>query len=85
MSERPDGIERRIVVEYGRRYVYLTLQDVDGKIVNGREEVFTQPFPLTKKESCQEAEDCWQDVYQWLSDVIVFPLPDSQGDKPESK
>ena len=85
MSERPDGIERRIVVEYGRRYVYLTLQDVDGKIVNGREEVFTQPFALTKKEACQEADDCWQDVYQWLLDVIVGPLPDSQGDSPESK
>jgi hypothetical protein len=85
MSERPDGIERRIVVEYGRRYVYLTLQDVDGKIVGGREEVFTQPFLLDRKESWQEADDCWQDVYQWLLDVIVWPLPDSQGDKPESK
>jgi len=75
-----DYVERRIIVEYGRRYVYLTLADADGKILAGREEVFTQPFLLDRKDSWEEADDCWQSVYQWLNDVIVFPLPD-KGDK----
>jgi len=29
-------------------------------------------------------KESWQDIYQWLLDVIVWPLPDSQGDSPES-
>lgn len=79
-----DYVERRIIVEYGRRYVYLTLADADGKILAGREEVFTQPFLLDRKDSWEEADDCWQTVYQWLNDVIVFPLPEGRDKKAES-
>jgi hypothetical protein len=80
----PDYVERRIVVEYGRRYVYLTLTDAKGKIMQGREEVFTQPFVLERKDSWEEADDCWQGIYQWLSDVVVFPLPDKGVGEAES-
>lgn len=80
-----DYVERRIIVEYGRRYVYLTLADADGKIVSQREEVFTQPFLLDRKDAWEEADDCWQAVYQWLSDVVVFPLPEGKGDQPDSE
>ena len=76
MSER-DYIERRITVEYGRRYVYLTMHDAGAKLLPHREEVFQQPFTLTKSESAEEAEDCWQACYQHISDAVVFPL---QGD-----
>ena len=79
-----DYVERRIIVEYGRRYVYLTLADAEGKIIGQREEVFTQPFLLDRKDSWEEADDCWQAVYQWLNDVIVFPLPEGKGDQPDS-
>lgn len=79
-----DYVERRIIVEYGRRYVYLTLADANGKIVSGREEVFTQPFILERKDSWEEADDCWQSIYQWLSDVVVFPLPDTGPGRQES-
>ena len=79
-----DYVERRIIVEYGRRYVYLTLADANGKIVSGREEVFTQPFILERKDSWEEADDCWQNIYQWLSDVVVFPLPDKGFGRQES-
>jgi hypothetical protein len=79
-----DYVERRIIVEYGRRYVYLTLADANGKIISGREEVFTQPFVLERKDSWEEADDCWQSVYQWLLDVVVFPLPDKGGEPRES-
>lgn len=74
-----DYVERRIVVEYGRRYVYITLTDAEGKIVGQREEAFTQPFLLDRKDAWEEADDCWQAIYQWLSDVVVFPLPDPGG------
>lgn len=85
MSER-DFIERRITIEYGRRYVYLTLTDATTKILPGREEVFTQPFLLDRKDAWEEAEDCWQCVYQHISDAVVFPMPlqGDTGDQPES-
>ena len=82
---RRDYVERRIIVEYGRRYVYLTLADAEGKIIGQREEVFTQPFLLDRKESWEEADDCWQAVYQWLSDVVVFPLPEGGSGSPDSE
>jgi len=83
MNQR-DYVERRIIVEYGRRYVYLTLADAEGKIISGREEVFTQPFLLDRRDSWEEADDCWQAVYQWLSDVVVFPLPDTKDKDADS-
>lgn len=80
-----DYVERRIIVEYGRRYVYLTLADATGKILPGREEVFTQPFVLERKDVHEEADDCWQAVYQWLSDVVVFPLPEGRDRQADSE
>ena len=80
-----DYVERRIIVEYGRRYVYLTLADAEGKIIGQREEVFTQPFLLDRKDRWDEADDCWQAVSQWLSDVVVFPLPEAGGKPPDSE
>lgn len=80
-----DYVERRIIVEYGRRYVYLTLADANGRILPGREEVFTQPFVLERKEAHEEAEDCWQAVYQWVNDTVVFGLPDKGDDKADSE
>ena len=79
-----DYVERRIIVEYGRRYVYLTLSDSDGKVIKGREEVFTQPFQLDRKDVHEEADDCVQSVYQWLSDVVVFGLPEGRDKTPDS-
>jgi len=83
MSER-DNIERRITVEYGRRYVYLTMHDSSAKLLPHREEVFQQPFPLTRSESADEAEDCWQACYQHISDAVVFPLQGDGGPAAES-
>lgn len=78
-----DSVEYRIVIEYGRRYVYLTLCDRDGKMMPQREEVFTQPFLLSPRDAADEAEDTWQNAYQWISDACVFPLQggDSEGAK----
>jgi hypothetical protein len=84
MTQHPDHIERRIVVEYGRRYVYLTMTDASGKLIPGFEEVFSQPFLLDRKDAWDEAGDCWQDVYQFVSDTCVWPLPDKGDDSAES-
>lgn len=87
MSERErDFIERRITIEYGRRYVYLTLADAKDRLISSREEVFTQPFLLDRKDAWDEAEDCWQACYQHISDAVVFPMPlqGEAGEKPES-
>jgi hypothetical protein len=82
--QHQDHIERRIVVEYGRRYVYLTMQDASGKLIPGFEEVFSQPFLLDRKDAWDEAGDCWQDVYQFVSDTCVWPLPEAGGEAAES-
>ena len=79
MSRQHDYIERRIVIEYGRRYVYLMMSDATAKLVPGREEVFTQPFLLERRDAHDEADDCWQACYQHISDAVVFPMP-LQGD-----
>jgi hypothetical protein len=81
----PDYVQRRVIVEYGRRYVYATLTDSNGKILS--EELFTQPYLLDPKDAADEAKDCWDATYQYISDTVVFPNSASSGDeddKPES-
>jgi hypothetical protein len=81
----PDYVQRRVIVEYGRRYVYATLTDSNGKIL--QEELFTQPYLMDPKDAADEAKDCWDAVYQYISDTVVFPNSASSGeepDKPES-
>jgi hypothetical protein len=84
MMQHQDHIERRIVVEYGRRYVYITMQDASGKIIPGYEEVFSQPFVLDRKDAWEEAGDCWHDVYQFVSDTCVWPLPEAEDGPAQS-
>jgi len=81
----PDYVHRRVVVEYGRRYVYATLTDSNGKI--HAEELFKQPYLLDPKDAADEARDCFDAMYQHISDTVVFPNSASSGeepDKPES-
>jgi hypothetical protein len=81
----PDQVHRRVVVEYGRRYVYATLTDFSGKILE--EELFRQPYLLDPKDASEEAKECWDSVYQYISDTTVFPSSASDGgedDKPET-
>ena len=85
VKDIPDYVQRRVIVEYGRRYVYATLTDSNGKILS--EELFTQPYLLDPKDAADEAKDCWDATYQYISDTVVFPNSASSGDeddKPES-
>jgi hypothetical protein len=81
----PDYVQRRVIVEYGRRYVYATLTDSNGKIL--AEELFTQPYMIDPKDAADEAKDCFDAMYQHISDTVVFLNSASSGeedDKPES-
>lgn len=78
----PDYVERRVIVEYGRRYVYVTLTDSNGKI--HVEELFTQPYLLDPKDAADEAKDAFDAVYQHISDTVVFPSASDGGESAES-
>jgi hypothetical protein len=84
VTQESDHVLWRITVEYGRRYVYLTLTDAAGKIVKDREEVFTQPFLLDRKDASDEATDAWDVLYDHCNDTIVFPLQDLGDGKAQS-
>jgi hypothetical protein len=81
----PDYVQRRVIVEYGRRYVYATLTDSNGKLLE--EEVFKQPYLLDPRDAADEAKDCFDAAYQHISDTVVFPgsaSSDDEGDTPKS-
>lgn len=79
-----DEVQRRITIDYGLEHVYVVMHDASGRIVGDAEETFRQPFRLERPESHQEARDCFDAVYQWLSDTIVWPLPEPGSEPPES-
>jgi hypothetical protein len=84
--QTPDTVNRRIVVEYGRVYVYAYMTDANGKILE--EECFKQPFSLAQREVAEEATDCYQQIYQWLQDTVLWyatARDDDEDDKPEEK
>ena len=89
MPQEQDEVHRRIVVEYGRVYAYLYITDGSGKVLD--EEAFKQPFRLDLKDVREEATDCFQEVYQWLQDTVLWyatardedELPES-GETPEA-
>jgi hypothetical protein len=80
-SERePDNIVRRIVVEYGRVYVYAYVTDGSGRILD--EDVFKQPYRLDKADAVEEAKDLYDVLYDTLNEGINFPSA-SAGDEGE--
>jgi hypothetical protein len=67
-----DYVYRRIVIEYGRLYGYVYMTDQDGKVLANSEEAFKQPFRLDFKDVKEEAQDCFDVVYQHLQDTILY-------------
>ena len=80
----PDYVERRIVIEYGRRYVYLYMTTGDGKLVSGREESFRQVYVLERKESHEEAVELWDLCYDHLNDIVNLTLQEGEDGEEES-
>jgi hypothetical protein len=73
---------RRIVVEYGRLYVYAYITDAKGKVLE--EEAWKQPFRLDVKDACEEAGDVWRVIYQELQDTVLFSTASDEDDESES-
>jgi hypothetical protein len=80
----PDYVERRIVVEFGRQYVYLYMTTGDGKLIADREESFKQPYRVDAKEAADDAVDAWDVLYDHLNDLLNWPLQEGGDDEPES-
>lgn len=77
MSREEDTIQRRLVVEYGSRYVYLYVADGNGKVID--EDAFTQPYRLERKEIIEEVEVIYGLLYDHLNDTINFPTAGNGG------
>lgn len=81
----PDYVERRIVIEYGRQYVYLYMTTGDGKLLPGREESFKQHYVLERKEAHEEAVELWDVAYDHLNDIVNVNLQEVDGEDSESE
>ena len=75
MANERERVLRRIVVEYGREYVYAYWVDTAGKIID--EEAWKQPFKLDVKDALDEARDCWDLLYSHLQDTVLWSASDA--------
>jgi hypothetical protein len=80
MAGERDEVYRRIVVEYGRWYAYVYMTDSNGKVLE--DESFKQPFRLDWKDSADEARECWQFLYQYLQDTVLWYSTARDDDPP---
>jgi hypothetical protein len=64
-----DYVYRRVVVEYGRLYVYAYFTDDNGKLLD--EESFKQPYLLDRKDVSEEAQEMFDLCYQHLLDTVA--------------
>lgn len=78
MTSEREPILRRIVVEYGRRYVYAYWVDAGGRVLD--EEAWQQPFRLEVREAVDEAKDCWDILYSHLQDTVLWSASDALDD-----
>lgn len=84
MRKIPDYVERRIVIEYGRQYVYLYMTSGDGKLLPNREESFKQPYVLERAEAAEEAVELWDLCYDHLNDIVNVTLQERDDEESES-
>ena len=80
-----EDVLRRIVVEYGQQYVYLYITDGNGKLLD--EEVFKQPWRLDRKDAFEEAQDTYDNTFDWLNDVVNItpPLQEDEDEDSDSE
>lgn len=84
MVTQPDYVQRRIVVEFGRRYVYAYMTTGDGKMVADNEESWKQPYELPLTEVREEAQELYDIIWQHLTDTITSTLQDSGDEQADS-
>lgn len=80
-----DYVERRVVVEYGLKYVYVYITNADGKLID--DDAFTQPYRLERKECHEEAKEAFDMVWEYLNETINFPTSGDggQSDRPNEE
>lgn len=75
---QPDEVVRRIVCEYGQRYVYLYVTDGNGKVLE--DDRFTQPYRLDRRDAIDEAKEFFDRAYDWANETINYPsASDGEG------
>ena len=75
---QPDEVVRRIVCEYGQRYVYLYVTDGNGKVLE--DDRFTQPYRLDRRDAIDEAKEFFDRAYDWANETINYPTAsDGEG------
>ena len=89
MTRERDEVVRRIVVEYGRWYVYAYFTDQNGKVLE--EEVWKQPFMLERKEVHEESRETFDLIYDHCQDTVLWYAtardeeePPESGETPEA-
>lgn len=85
MVTTPDYVQRRIVVEFGRRYVYAYMTSGEGKIVGDNEESWKQPYELSIAEAREEAKELFDLVWQHCTDTVIATLQDPDGGEADSR
>ena len=79
-----DYVERRIVIEYGRRYIYAYMTTGDGKIIVDNEESWRQPYTLQINEVREEAKEMYDWIWQHMTDSVNGTLQEDDDEPPES-
>ena len=78
-----DTVHRRIVLELGRRYVYVYMTDGNGKLLPEREEAWKQPYVQDRKEVEDDAQDAFDLIWQHCDDTVNFPTDELQDPPPD--
>lgn len=79
-----DSVVRRIVVEYGRRYVYAYLSDSNSRVLS--EEVWQQPLLLDRRDAYDEAKDLYDVIYQHCQDTVLWSAsPGHEGEQSDEE
>lgn len=73
-----EPVLRRITVEYGRHYVYVTFTDANGRLLD--EEVWKQPYKLDTREALDEAQDTYDVLYSHCQDTVLFTASSGEDD-----
>lgn len=79
-----DYVERRIVIEYGRRYIYAYMTTGDGKIIGDNEESWRQPYVLEINEVREEAKEMYDWLWEHMNDSVNGTLQEDDDEPPES-
>lgn len=80
-----DTVHRRIVLEFGQRYVYVYMTDGNGRLLHEREESWRQPYLQGRKEVEDDAQEAFDLIWQHCDDTVNFPTNELQDTPPDEE